>query len=310
MLSVVVTSYNDAVIVPELTRRLKAVLQSLDHTFEIIFVDDGSTDGSTLAIEREHSADARVKLIAFSRNFGQPFALRAGIEHATGDTIVIMDGDLQDLPEEIPKIIAPLGKDVDLVYAKRARRKDIWYRKVSSRIVIKTLAFFIRDVSFKKGDEVMLVGVFRAMNRNVADAIKSLPEHTAYIQALIRWVGFKQVVVEVEHGKRFAGTSKYSFLKLARYALDGIFSFSTYPLRIASYLGFFITALSFVAAIGYFIQRVVYGTQLVGFTSLMIAVLFFGGVELMMFGIIGEYMARMYEEVKGRPLYVIKKKML
>lgn len=310
MISAVVTSYNDAKIVPELTRRLKIVLEKNSPDFEIIFVDDGSRDSSVEIIEKEHESDGRVKLIELSRNFGQPFAIRAGMHHAKGDVVIIMDGDLQDLPEEIPKLLKPLSEGFDLVYAKRNNRQHNWYRRLGSRLLIKILSFSVKDIYFQKGYEVMLVGVFRAMNRSVVDALCSLPEHTAYIQALIRWVGFRQTLVDVEHGKRFAGTSKYSMRKLIKYALDGVISFSPYPLRLASYVGFCVTVLAFFASLGYFLQRIWYGTHLVGFTSLMLVMLFFGGIQLLMIGILGEYLARMYEEVKQRPLYVVRRKLL
>jgi polyisoprenyl-phosphate glycosyltransferase len=310
MISVVVTAYNDAPIIPELTRRLKLVLEKLDASFEILFVDDGSIDDTLLRLEREHASDSRVKYLQFSRNFGQPFALRAGIAHATGDRVVIMDGDLQDLPEEIPKLLAPLSHGSDLVYAKRTHRQDTWFRQLSSRLIIKMLASFIRDESWQKGEEAMLVGVFRAMNKDVAEALRDLPEHTAYIQALIRWVGFRQMIIDVEHGKRFAGESKYSFGKLIRYALDGVISFSPYPLRIVSFIGFSLAALSFVAGVGYFFQRILYGTQLLGFTTIILVMLFLGGMQLFIMGVLGEYIGRMYGEIKNRPLYIIKKKVL
>jgi dolichol-phosphate mannosyltransferase len=310
MISVVVTTYNDAVIIPELTRRLKIVLEKLDASFEILFVDDGSTDNTIQFLEQEHVTDTRIKFLQFSRNFGQPFALRAGIQHASGGIVIIMDGDLQDLPEEIPKLVAPLSHGVDLVYARRAHRQDTWSRRFSSRLFIKILALLIRDESWRAGDEVMLVGVFRAMNKNVVEAIKNLPEHTAYIQALIRWVGFQQTIVDVEHGKRFAGKSKYSFTKLIRYAFDGVISFSAYPLRLVSFFGFALAVVSFIAGAGYFFQRIFYDTQLVGFTTIILVTLFLGGVQLFIMGILGEYIGRVYMEIKRRPLYIIKKKML
>src|SRR3989344_2208440 len=190
MNSVIISVHNEEAIVKELVRRLKKVLNALSGSYEIIFIDNGSSDSTPRIIEEEHKNDSRIKFIQLSRDFGQGIALRAGFQFAKGDVVIIMDGDLQDIPEEIPKLISKLKEGYDLVYAQRINRQDSPFRKSASFIVRKILAYLIRGEDVPSGDERMSVGVFRAMNREVADAIKSLPEHTAYIQGLIRWVGF------------------------------------------------------------------------------------------------------------------------
>ena len=310
MNSVIISVHNEEAIVKELVRRLKKVLNALSGSYEIIFIDNGSSDSTPRIIEEEHKNDSRIKFIQLSRDFGQGIALRAGFQFAKGDVVIIMDGDLQDIPEEIPKLISKLKEGYDLVYAQRINRQDSPFRKSASFIVRKILAYLIRGEDVPSGDERMSVGVFRAMNREVADAIKSLPEHIAYIQGLIRWVGFRQTTIEVEHGRRFAGKSKYALRNLLAYAFDGVISSSTYPLRFATLLGLLLAISSFLMGFGHFFYRIFYGTRAAGFTTLILVVLFLGGVQLMIIGIMGEYLGRIYTETKRKPLYIIKKKLL
>ena len=309
-ISVVSSVKNEEAALPELILRLEAVLVGISPEYEVILIDNGSSDATPLIIEGAHRKNARIKLIQLSRDFGQVMALRSGIQHASGDIVVIMDGDLQDLPEEIPKLLPLLGEGWDLVYAQRKNRQDAWFRRVSSNAIRKIFAFLIKGSDMPPGDERMLVGVFRAMKREVADAIRTFPEHTMHIQSLIRWIGFKQTLVEVEHGKRKGLKSKYNPMNLIRYALDGAVAASTYPLRLVTLIGFLIAFISFAAGVGYFFQRIWYGTQLVGFTTLVIMMLFLGGANLFVAGVRGEYIGRVYNETKARPLYIIKKKLL
>ena len=310
MISVVVTAYNDAVIIVELTRRLKHVLERLDAEFEVIFVDDGSTDQTPDIVEGEYEKDSRIKYVQFSRNFGQGIAIRAGFDYAKGDIVVIMDGDLQELPEEIPKLVEKIKDGYDVAYGLRIHRKDSIFRRITSWCLRKFLAFNIRKGDMPRGDDQMLVGVFRAMNRSMVSALKNLPEHTAYVQGLIRWVGFQQVTVQVEHGKRFYGESKYNLRGLLRYATDGIIATTTYPLRFATYLGFVIAVASFAVGVYEVVYRVLFGTIAAGFTTLILVVLFLGGVQLCILGILGEYIGRIYTETKDRPLYIIRRLIL
>lgn len=310
MISVVSSVYNEGAILPELLGRLVVALSSRNEGYEIILIDNGSMDETPAILTDAHAKNPNVKMIQLSRNFGQVMALRAGLEFAKGDVVVIMDGDLQDLPEEIPKLLSKLGEGYDLVYAKRLNRQDSIFRKLSSLGIRKLLSFLMKGGDMPPGDERMLVGVFRAMKREVADAIKNLPEHTEHIQGLIRWVGFRQTLVEVEHGKRHAGKSKYPFKKLLAYALDGAVAASTYPLRLVTFVGIVLASAAFFLGIWQFVYRILYGTQLAGFTTLILVILFIGGMQFIILGILGEYIGRIYTETKHRPLFVVKKKLL
>lgn len=309
-ISVVSSVKNEEAALPELISRLEVALENISPEYEVILIDNGSGDETPLIVEGAHRKNPRIKLIQLSRDFGQVMALRCGLGHASGENVVIMDGDLQDLPEEIPKLLRPLGEGWDITYAQRKNRQDAWLRRFSSNTIRKIFAFLIKGSDMPPGDDRMLVGVFRAMNRTVADAIRSLPEHTMHIQSLIRWIGFRQTLVEVEHGKRKGGKSKYNPMNLIRYALDGAVAASAYPLRLATLAGFIIAFFAFIGGVAYFFQRIFYGTELPGFTTLVIIVLFLGGVNLCVSGILGEYIGRVYTEAKGRPLYIVKKKLL
>ncbi len=309
MISVVAAIFNEEKIVPKLIERLEKVLNPIgDH--EIIFVDDGSRDLTSEVVVRAHERNPRIKLLQFSRNFGQVYAIRAGLHHAQGDVVVLMDGDLQDQPEEIPKLLAKIKDGYDIAYARRINRKDSLYRKASSRLFISMMRFLVPAHELPTGHEMMFAGVFRAMRREVVDALNALPERTVYIQGLIHWVGFSSALVDVEHSGRAAGKSHWTFAKLLRYALDAVISFSPYPLRKVSILGICIAAVSSLLGIVYIIQRIFFGTQAIGFTTIVLLILFIGGLQLFLFGIIGEYVGRMYIESKARPLYIVKKKLL
>ena len=310
MISVVVAVFNEEKIIAELVRRLENVLNPLGVDYEVIFVDDGSRDKTGEEVVRAHALDNKIKFIQFSRNFGQVYAIRAGLHHAKGDTVVLMDGDLQDKPEEIPTLLAKIHDGYDVVYARRTNRKDSLYRKVSSKVFIAMMRFLVPAHELPAGHEMMFAGVFRAMRREVVDALNSLPERTVYIQGLIHWVGFSSVVGDVEHGERAVGKSRWTFTKLLRYALDAVISFSPYPLRKVSILGILIACVSALLSVIYIIQRIFYGTRSEGFTTIVLIVLFLGGLQLFIFGVIGEYIGRMYIESKGRPLYIIKRKLL
>lgn len=310
MISVIVAVYNEERIVSELVRRLEAVFVAYGGDYEILFVDDGSHDATPHSIEQSHRKNGRIKLLQFSRNFGQVFALRAGLAHARGDTMVMMDGDLQDLPEEIPRLIKKLNEGYDVVYAKREQRKDTLFRKIGTFLFTKCLRFFVPKNELPPGGEIMLSGVFRALRREVVDALNRLPEHSIYIQGLIFWTGFRQTSISVAHGPRFAGTSRYRLSWFIRYAFEAIISFSPYPLRKAMIIGFAIAGISFLLGFWYLLAWILWEARVVGFTSIVLIVLFLGGIQLFLIGVIGEYIGRMYIETKRRPLYLIKKKLL
>src|SRR3989344_6514179 len=309
MISVVAAIFNEEKIVPKLIERLEKSLELIGD-YEVILVDDGSRDSTPDIVARAHERNPKIKLVQFSRNFGQVYAIRAGLYHAKGDVVVLMDGDLQDRPEEIPKLLAKIKEGYDVAYAHRARRQDSLYRKASSRLFVWMMRFLVPAHELPAGHEMMFAGVFRAMRREVVEGLDSLPERTVYIQGLIHWVGFSSVVVDVEHGERAFGKSHWTLIKLLRYALDAIISFSPYPLRKVSILGILIACASALLSVIYIIQRIFYGTRAEGFTTIVLIILFMGGLQLFLFGMIGEYIGRMYIESKGRPLYIIKRKLL
>jgi polyisoprenyl-phosphate glycosyltransferase len=309
MISIVISVFNEEKIIPELLERLEKTLSNLGD-YEIVFVDDGSKDKTADLIIDAHITNNKIKLVQFSRNFGQVCAIRAGLHSASGDIVVLMDGDLQDRPEELPKLISKIGEGYDVAYAKRLNRHDPLYRKLGSKIFVAFMGLIVPRNELPEGYDLMFAGIFRAMRKEVVEAFNLLPERTAHIQSLLHWVGFSHTTVDVEHGERASGKSRWTLMKLLRYALDAIISFSPYPLRKVSILGVLIAGGSFILMIGYVIQRLFFGTQAIGFTTIVLIVLFMGGLQLFLFGVIGEYLGRMYIETKSRPLYIVKKKLL
>ena len=310
MISVVAAIFNEEKIVSELILRLEKALGAIDKDYEVILVDDGSRDSTVDIVMRANARNPKIKLIQFSRNFGQVYAIRAGLRYSKGDITVLMDGDLQDQPEEIPKLIEKMNEGYDVVYACRSNRQDSLYRRVGSRVFVILMRFLIPENELPAGHEMIFAGVFRALRRDVVDALNSLPERTVYIQGLIHWVGFSKALVDVRHGKRAYGKSNWTFSKLFQYALDALISFSPYPLRKISIFGMVMAFGSGLLGIGYFLQRLFIGTRSEGFTTIVLLILFIGGLQLFLFGVIGEYVGRMYIESKGRPLYIIKRKFL
>ena len=299
-LSVAVPVHNEEQVLPELLQRLTAVLDALPGgPHEMVFVDDGSSDGSLSILEAASSRDTRVVVVSLSRNFGHQAALSAALDQVTGDATLVMDGDLQDRPEEIPRLVAKLQEGFDVVYAQRVRRKE--------GTLLRTAYFlFYRLITSLSELRLPLdAGDFSIMSRRVVSEIRSAPEHNRYLRGLRTWVGFRQVGLEVERAERFAGTSKYSFGALVRLGFDGIFAFSTAPLRAAAVLGAVGMALSTLFALYSIYARVVLHRSPQGFTAIIVVVTFLAGLNLFFLGIIGEYLGRVYEEAKARPLYVV-----
>jgi glycosyltransferase involved in cell wall biosynthesis len=299
-LSVAVPVHNEEQVLPELLQRLTAVLDALPGgPHEMVFVDDGSKDGSLPLLEAASGQDARVVVVSLSRNFGHQAALSAALDQVTGDATLVMDGDLQDRPEEIPRLVAKLQEGFDVVYAQRVRRKE--------GTLLRTAYFlFYRLITSLSELRLPLdAGDFSVMSRRVVAEIRSAPEHNRYLRGLRTWVGFRQVGLEVERAERFAGTSKYSFGALVRLGFDGIFAFSTAPLRAAAVLGAIGMALSSLFALYSIYARLVLQRSPQGFTALIVVVTFLAGLNLFFLGIIGEYLGRVYEEAKARPLYVV-----
>lgn len=304
-LSVVVPMYNEEGNVAPLLERIVAIVERLPGApaYEIVLVNDGSTDGTLRAIRDELSRRPHVVLVNLSRNFGHQLAATAGIEIARGDAVVLMDGDLQDPPELIEAFLQRWHEGYDVVYAVRRTRKG------ESKFKIVTASLFYRTI--KRLTKVSIpvdTGDFRLMSRRVVEALRRSPERHRFLRGMVSWVGFNQIGVDYDRDERRSGTTKYPLPKMIRFAIDGITSFSDIPLRFASYFGFTVSAIAFVYAlvvIGYKVLSLKPPGYTPGWASTIVAVLFLGGVQLMSLGILGEYIGRVYDEVKGRPLYLI-----
>lgn len=305
VISVVVPVYNEEEVLPELYKRTHKVLDEVGDPWELILVDDGSRDRSAEIIGDLNRQDPRVKGISFSRNFGFQEAVTAGLVHACGDAVVLADADLQDPPEVIPQLIARWREGNDVVYGIRANRQgETWFKKSTAKIFYRTIHRITSvDIPLDTGD-------FRLMDRRVVDAILRMPERNRFLRGMVPWVGFKQSGLTYERQARFAGESKFrSVRQMLPFALDAITSFSYFPLQLATYLGFFIAAISLIAIVVVILLRL-FGQhqELTGQATTLVAVLFLGGVQLISLGIIGEYLGRIYDEVKGRPLYLVDRK--
>jgi glycosyltransferase involved in cell wall biosynthesis len=298
--SIVIPVYNEAEVLPALYNRLMRVMEGLVEPYEIIFVNDGSHDDSILLLRDFQARDERVKFLSLSRNFGHQIAITAGLDYSSGQAAVVMDADLQDPPEVIPRLIEQWRKGYDVVFAVRAKRQGEGLFKRA------TAAIFYRLFRRLTTTAIPLdAGDFRLMSRRAVEALQSIRERNRFIRGLAGWIGFQQTAVTFVRDVRQAGETKYPLKKMMQFAFNGLMSFSLVPLQLASYLGFLISSIAFVYivyAIGLklFTDRVVWG-----WTSVMVAVLFLGGVQLVSLGIIGAYIGRIYEEVKQRPLYVV-----
>lgn len=291
--------YNEEETLHELTRRLRQVLEGLVSTWEILFVDDGSRDRSWEIILQLAQEEPRIRGLRFSRNFGHQMAFFAGIEHAKGDAVVIMDGDLQDPPELIPELLAKHRQGYEVVYAVRAARHgETLFKKFTAKIFYRLFAKLTSlNLPLDTGD-------FRLMGKKAVEAFKRLPERHRFTRGLVTWLGFSQVGVTYERAPRYAGSSKYPLRKMLRLAFDAITSFSHAPLQVATGLGFLVSAFAFVYIVVALALKLAGGFQ-PGYTSLVATMLFLGGVQLVMVGLLGEYVGRIYDEVKRRPLYLV-----
>jgi polyisoprenyl-phosphate glycosyltransferase len=299
-LSVVVPVFNEAEVLPELLRRLKTAVAGCAADHEILYVDDGSEDESPTILLAAATQDPRVRVLRFSRNFGHQAAVTAGIEHARGDAIVIIDADLQDPPEVIPDLVAQWRAGYEVVSAVRTVREG---ESALRLFLIRTFYRILQRTS--SVDLTPDVGDFRLLDRKVADALNRLPERNRYVRGLIRWLGFRHCEVGYRRAGRFAGETKYPYTKLLRLALDGITSFSTFPLKLVAYAGLVVSALSLFLVLYALFGRFVSGRTPEGWTSVFVSLAFFSGVQLVATGVLGMYLSRIFEEVKGRPVYVI-----
>ncbi|MBI9016398.1 MAG: glycosyltransferase family 2 protein [Phycisphaerae bacterium] len=304
LISVIISVYNESLCLEALYERLAKLKISVnDHKFEFIFVDDGSKDDSREIIRKLAKTDSDVKYVFFSRNFGHEMAMTAGLDHAKGDAIVLIDADLQDPPEVIIDMIGKWKQGFEIVYARRTVRKG---ETILKRFTSWAFYRLIRWLS--KVDIPADTGDFRLMDRCVADQILRCRERNRFFRGLIAWAGFKQCPVFYDRDERLAGETKYSFFKLVKLAFDAVLSFSDAPLRLGVTLGGIVCLISFIIGISVIIQKLVYDIKVQGYALLITAITFLGGIQLLVIGMIGEYIGRIFTESQGRPLYICKEK--
>jgi polyisoprenyl-phosphate glycosyltransferase len=307
-LSIVIPCYDEQTVLPLLRQRLVGQLEKLGIAWEVIFVDDGSADSTFESLARMHAEDARLKVISLSRNFGHQAAICAGLSCAVGQAVGVMDADLQDPPEILALCLQKLDEGAEVVYAVRRKRKEGLLKRSA-------YALFYRGLRHVAEVEIPLdAGDFCVMDRRVAQILRDMPERNVFLRGMRAWTGFRQVGLEYDREARAAGESKYSYRKLVRLAVDGVFAFSYFPLRLAVYLGLFTTAMAVAAIVYLILWRIIgfrvlghTGAELPGWTGVMCAILFYGGLQLIMLGLVGEYIGRIFTEVKQRPLWIARK---
>ena len=299
-LSVVVPAYNEAAGIEGFHRRLSAVLDAIPMVSEVIYVNDGSRDDTLGALRELSRRDPRITVVDLSRNFGKEIALTAGLEHTAGRAVIVIDADLQDPPELIPDMVRAWEAGSDVVLMRRLERDgESWVKRATAHGFYRVMQ---RIGAVRIPEEV---GDFRLMSRRAIDAVLSLKERTRFMKGLFAWVGFRETVIEYQRERRAAGKTSWSYWLLWNFALDGITSFSTVPLRLASYVGLVTALVAFVYAAWIFGKTIWFGESVRGYPTIMVVTLGLGGVQLMALGIIGEYIGRMYLEVKQRPLYLV-----
>lgn len=300
-ISVVIPVYNEQENLPALYERLTSVLSECEPGYEIVFVDDGSRDGSLVLLHGLEARDLHVKVVELARNFGHQVAISAGLDHSCGRAVVIMDADLQDPPEVLPQFIAKWREGHDVVYAIREHRKE-------SRLKRAAYSLFYRLLQRIANIRIPLdAGDFCIMDRRVVDVLNGMPERNRFVRGIRSWVGLDQVGLAYERQERYAGETKYTFRRLVYLALDGLVSFSYVPLRMISILGLCVSVMSFVLAVFYLIKKLTSGLNPPGFATLIVSLFFLAGIQLITIGVIGEYVGRIFEEVKQRPLYVLRR---
>jgi len=298
--AVVVPVYNEEEVVREFHERLSSVLDAIEMRSTVLYVNDGSVDRTMEILLDLRRADPRVEIIDLSRNFGKEIALTAGLDHADADAVVVIDADLQDPPELIPQLIKTWREGFDVVYAQRSAREGEGFIK---KLTAYTFYRLMQQVSRVRIPED--AGDFRLLSRNVVRALGELRERNPFMKGLFTWVGFRQRAVRFQRHPRFAGQTKWNFWKLWNFALEGFTSFTTAPLKIATYFGLAIAIGALTYGLIVIYKTLVYGEAVRGYPSLMVVVLFLGGAQLMTIGILGEYVGRMFDETKGRPLYLV-----
>ncbi|MBA4317465.1 MAG: glycosyltransferase [Flavobacterium sp.] len=298
--SIIIPVLNEEAVIQEMYNRLTGVMTKINESYEIIFINDGSIDGSKDIIKTLISRNNLVKLIDLSRNFGHQVAIAAGIDYAQGKAVVIMDADLQDPPETILEMITKWKEGYEVVYGvRRERIGETFFKKITAKYFYRLLAR-ITNINIPSD-----AGDFRLLDRKVVDALKRMHEYHRFIRGLASWVGFKSTGVYYIRDERYAGKTKFSVIKMIKFALDGITSFSYIPLQLATYLGLIVALFSFLGVIIALFLKIFFSIFISGLASLLISILFLGGVQLIFLGIIGEYIGRIYDEVKRRPLYIV-----
>lgn len=301
--SVVLPIYNEEGNIDELYRRLVETLEELGRSFEIVFVDDGSRDASYASIERLFRGDARVRALRFSRNFGHHVAITAGLDAARGEAVILMDSDLEDRPEVIPALFAKLEEGYDVVYGVRAGSTHSLFKRVTSRLFVALLN------RLTDSEQQLNTSILRIARRPVVDAVVACREQHRFVLGLFTWVGFRQIGIDVEHGHRFAGATKYSLYKMMKLALTTITASSTLPLKAATFAGAIVSSFAFAYAVVLLVRKMFFDTMVQGWTSTIVTGLFLGGVQLLCIGVLGEYVGRIYGEAQKRPLYVLAAKL-
>ncbi len=299
-LSVVLPVFNEEENLRDVHQQLVSELGKLNKSFEIVFVDDGSRDKSFEILREINKTDPRVRAVRFSRNFGHHIALTAGMDIARGDAVILMDADLQDPPSEIPKLLAKRDEGFHLVYGIRRQRHDPILKKITSAMFWGILQKF-SDVPIPAGQTML-----RVLDRKVVDGLKTMRERSRFLAGLMAWVGFETTCVEVEHAPRMKGVSKYNFAKQLKLAFHAVTSFSVVPLRIASYLGIVMAIVSGLVGLFFIAKKAFFGIDAPGFAFIIVSIFFVGSIQMIMLGIFGEYLGRIYQEVQDRPLYVVK----
>ncbi|MBN8261197.1 MAG: glycosyltransferase family 2 protein [Xanthomonadales bacterium] len=301
VLSVLVPVYNEIDVLPEFHRRLTAVLGACAPTYEVMYVNDGSSDGSLAWLEDLCDRDPAVALVDLSRNFGKEIAMAAGLDHVVGEAVVVIDADLQDPPEVIPRLLEQWRAGYDNVFARRRRREgETWLKKASAAWFYKLIGRLSRvDIPRDTGD-------FRLLSRRAVQALRQLREQHRFMKGLFAWIGYPSIAVEYDRDPRMAGQTKFNYWKLWNFAIEGITSFTIAPLKMATYFGLAVALVAFVAIVAIIVKTVLFGDPVKGYPSLMSVVLFLGGIQLLALGALGEYIGRMFNETKGRPLYFTK----
>lgn len=303
LVSIVVPAYNEGEVLRAFHARVQSVTAQLaQYAWEIVFVNDGSRDNTQHVIESLQAQDDRISSVWLSRNFGKEIAMTAGLEHARGDAVVVIDADLQDPPELIAELLKAWEEGFDTAYARRTRRDgESWVKKATAKVFYRLMGKLSNvEIPPDTGD-------FRLMSRRCVDALLQLREHHRFMKGLFAWVGFPSKAIDYHRDPRAAGTTKFNYWKLWNFALEGITSFSILPLKVASYVGVLIALTAFLAGVWIIIKTVLWGEAVAGYPTLMVTILFLGGVQLLFIGILGEYLGRIYNETKGRPLYFVQR---